>query len=114
MENPALRQQLAVQQNTISQSKLKHRDRQFWIWLTQLWPQWQSALIIVKPDTVIKWHRQGFKTYWRWKSKIKNPGRPKIEKEILDLIRQMSMENPIWGAPRIHSELKLVGFDVAE
>ena len=58
MENPALRQQLAVQQKTISRPRLKHRDRQFWIWLSQLWPQWQSAPIIVKPETVIKWHRQ--------------------------------------------------------
>ena len=62
LENLALHQQLAVQQKTISWPRLKHRDRQFWIWLSQLWPQWQSALIIVKPETVIKWHRQGFKT----------------------------------------------------
>ena len=106
MENLALRQQLTIQQRTIKRPKLKNKDRIFWSWLSQIWPDWKSNLIIVKPETVIKWHRQGFKLYWRWKSQSHKVGRPKISKEIRDLIRQMSRENPTWGAPRIQSELK--------
>lgn len=68
---------------------------------------------MVKPETVVKWHRQGFKLYWRWKSRSK-PGRPKISKEIRDLIKQMGRENPTWGAPRIHGELLLLGYDICE
>jgi len=114
LENLALRQQLAVQQLTIKRPRLKSMDRIFWSWLSQIWPQWKSALIVVKPETVIKWHRQGFKLYWRWKSRPSKVGRPRISKEICDLIRQMSQENPTWGAPRIQSELKLLGFEIAD
>jgi len=71
-------------------------------------------LIIVKPETVIKWNRQGFKLYWRWKSQTNKVGRPRIPKEIRDLIRQMSWENPTWGTPRIQSELKLLGYELAD
>jgi len=114
LENLALRQQLTVQQRTIKRPKLKRKDRIFWAWLSRIWPQWKSALIVVKPETVIKWHRQGFKLYWRWKSRPSKVGRPIISKEIRDLIRQMSQENPTWGAPRIQSELKLLGHEVAD
>jgi hypothetical protein len=81
--------------------------------LSQLWQDWREVLIIVKPETVIKWRRQGFKLYWRWKSKAP-VGRPKIDKEIRELIRKMSRENPLWGVPRIQAELRLLGFDLAE
>jgi transposase InsO family protein len=114
LENLALRQQLTVQQRTVKRLKLKRKDRIFWAWLSRIWPQWKSALIVVKPETVIKWHRQGFKLYWRWKSRSKKVGRPKVKKEIRDLIRQMSQENPTWGAPRIQSELKLLGFEIVD
>ena len=114
LENLALRQQLAVQQRTIKRPKLQNRDRRFWAWLSRLWPDWKSTLIIVKPETVVKWHRQKFKLYWRRKSQAGTVGRPKISQEIRDLIRQMSRENPTWGAPRIQSELKLLGFEVAD
>ncbi len=114
IENLALRQQLTIQQRTIKRPKLKRKDRIFWAWLSRTWPQWKSALIVVKPETVIKWHRQGFKLYWRWKSRPSKVGRPIISKEIRDLIRQMSQENPTWGAPRIQSELKLLGHEVAD
>ena len=67
-ENLALRQQLTVQQRTVKRPKLKSKDRVLWTWLSRIWPEWKSALIIVKPETVIKWNRQGFKLYWRWKS----------------------------------------------
>jgi len=114
LENLALRQQLTVQQRTIKHPKLKRKDRLFWAWLSHIWPQWKSALIVVKPETVIKWNRQGFKLYWRWKSRPSKVGRPKISKEIRDLIRQMSQEDPTWSAPRIQSELKLLGFEIAD
>ncbi len=110
----ALRQQVAVYQHTVKRPKLRTRDRVFWVWLSRLWSNWRSALAIVQPETVIQWHRQGFKLYWRWKSRARKPGRPLIEWEIRDLIRRMSRENPTWGAPRIVSELALLGHDVAE
>ena len=70
--------------------------------------------MIVQPDTVVKWHRQGFKLYWRWKSRRRKPGRPKIDQEIRDLIRRMCQESPTWGAPRTCSELHLLGYTVAQ
>ena len=114
VENLALRQQLAVCKQSVKRPKLRPRDRVFWVWLSRLWPNWRSALAIVQPESVIRWHRLGFKLYWRWKSRAGQPGRPPIEREIRDLIRRMSLENPTWGAPRILSELLLLGYDVAE
>jgi len=111
-EIAALRHQLAVIQYSTKRPKLRKRDRIFWVWLSKLWANWRSALLIVKPDTVVRWHRQGFRLYWRWKSR--KAGRPKVERELRDLIRRMSRENPTWGAPRIQSELDLLGYDVAE
>ena len=112
-ENLALRQQLAVLQVSAKRPKLRMRDHLFWVWLSRLWSGWRSCLMIVKPDTVIRWHRDGFKLYWRWKSRKKR-GRPKTEAEIRKLIRRMARENPLWGAPRIQSELALLGLTVAE
>jgi transposase InsO family protein len=110
----ALRQQVAVFKQSVKRPKLRPRDRVFWVLLSRLWPNWRSALAIVQPETVIKWHRMGFKLYWRWKSRPGKPGRPCIERQIRALIRRMSRENPMWGAPRILSELLLLGHDVAE
>ena len=107
-ENLALRQQLGVMQRSVKCPRLRQRDRVFWAWLSRLWADWQSSLMIVNPETVIRWHRDGFRLYWRWKSRGK-PGRPKIAAEIRSLIRRMSRENATWGAPRIHSELQLLG-----
>ena len=112
-ENIALRHQLAVLQRSVERPKIHRRDRILWSWLLRLWPRWQSVLLIVRPETVIGWHKQGFKLYWRWKSRAKQ-GRPCIERDIRDLIRRMSRENPTWGAPRIQSELRLLGHDVAD
>jgi hypothetical protein len=112
-ENLALRQQLAVLQRNTKPPKLRTSDRIFWAWLSRLWEGWRSALLIVQPQTVVKWHRQGFRLYWRFKSR-KKKGRPKIEAELRILIRKMSQENPTWGAPRILSELLLLGYSVAE
>ena len=84
-----------------------------WVWLSQLWRDWRSALLIVKPETVIAWHRRGFRLYWSWKSR--HPlGRPTVSREIIDLIRKMSLANPRWGAPRIHGELLKLGFALSE
>ena len=110
LENLALRQQLVVQQRSVARIKQQNQDCFFWSLLSQLWTDWKFNLFIVKPETVVKWHREGFKLYWRWESRSK-PGRPKVSKEIRDLIKQMSLENPTWGAPRIHSELFLLGYD---
>src|SRR5262252_10806093 len=112
-ENLALRQQMAVLNRKVHRPQLHRRDRFFWVLLSQLWKNWREVLIIVKPETVIKWHRQGFKLYWRWKSKAP-VGRPKIDKEIRELIGKMSRENPLWGVPRIQAELSLLGFEVAQ
>lgn len=113
-ENLALRQQLAVYQRKIKRPKLRKRDRLFWVCLSRLWSGWRSPLVLVQPATVVKWHRAGFRLYWRWKSRSKKIGRPKVEPAIRDLIRRMSRENPTWGAPHIQSELLLLGHDVAE
>ena len=113
LENLALRHQLMVLERTAKRPRLRKRDRLFWTWLARLWPGWKSVLVIVQPETVIRWHRQGFRLYWRWKSRKKN-GRPKIAFEVRELIRQMSRENPTWGAPRVRSEILLLGHDVAE
>lgn len=113
-ENLALRQQLAILKQKTELPRLRPRDRVFWVWLSKLWPKWRSVLVIVQPATVIRWHRKGFKLYWRWKSRGKNPGRPPIWREIRKLVRRMCRENPTWGAPRIQSELRLLGYDVSE
>jgi len=112
-ENLVLRQQLAVLQVSVRRPRLRKRDRIFWVWLSRLWSGWRSCLMIVRPETVVRWHREGFKRYWRWKSR-KKPGRPKTDAEIRELIRRMARENPTWGAPRIQSELALLGHTVAD
>ncbi len=107
-ENAMLRQQLIVLQRSVKRPHLCKRDRIWLSWLSKLWPGWRSALLIVQPETVVRWHRQGFKLYWRWRSR-KKPGRPTVDRKIRDLIRRMSRENPTWGARRILSELLLLG-----
>jgi len=87
--------------------------RLFWIMLRNVWPRWSDALAIVKPATVITWHRAGFRLYWRWRSR-RRIGRPRINQEIRILIRKMRVENPGWGAPKIHGELLKLGFNVSE
>lgn len=113
-ENLALRQQLAALHRQSKRPRLKKRDRIFWVWFSRLFRNWRSVLVIVQPATVIRWHQQGFKLYWRWKSRAKKPGRPQIWREIRDLVRQMCSENATWGVPRIHSEILLLGYDVSE
>jgi len=111
-ENLALRQQLAVVSRSAKRPRLRRRDRIFWVWISKVWRDWRSALVVVQPDTVVRWHRRGFKLYWHWKSR--NRGRPKIDPAVRTLIQRISRENPLWGAPRIQAELALLGHDVAE
>ena len=113
-ENLVLRQQLIVLRRSVKRPQLRNRDRLFWIVVSSLWKHWRSSLHILQPATVVRWHREGFKRYWRWRSRSKKPGRSIIDAEIRQLIRQMSTENPLWGAPRILSELQLLGYSVAE
>jgi len=112
-ENLALRQQVAVLQRSVKRARLRRRDRIFWVWLSRLWRGWRSSLLVVQPETVLRWHRRGFRLYWRWKSR-KRCGRPKLDAEIRVLIRRMSRENPTWGRRRIRAELHLLGYDVGE
>jgi transposase InsO family protein len=112
-ENLALRQQLIVLHRRTKRPRLKTKDRVFWLWLARFWDEWRESLIVVKPATVVRWHRQGFKYYWAWKSRHKG-GRPAIDPEVRDLIRRMSRANPLWGAPRIHGELLKLGIDLSE
>ncbi len=114
LENLALRQQLIVLRRGIKRPKLRAADRMFWVSLARVWSGWRSSLAIVNPDTVIRWHRMGFKLFWRWKSWVDTRGRPPIKPEVIVLIRRMSQENHTWGVPRIQSELRLLGYDVAE
>jgi len=112
LENLALRQQLVVQQRSIKRPKIKNRDRIFWIWLSRFWSDWRSSLIIVKPPTIIGWHKKGFKAYWKRKSR--RIGRPNIDWELIKLIRKIQKENSTWSAQRIQGELKKLGFDVCD
>ena len=114
LEKLALRQQLAVFKRKRPRPWLRQRDRLFWVLLASIWPDWRDALVIVKPATVIGWHRRGFKVFWTWKSRPRRAGRPRVPNEIRELIRRMCRENSLWGAPRIHGELLKLGIDVSE
>src|SRR5260370_31830427 len=111
----ALRHQLSVSQrsNHGRRFRLRATDRILGVWLSRLWAGWRSALVIVKPETVIAWHRQGFRFYWRWKWRHAE-GRPTVSQELRELIRRMGLANPRWGAPRIHGELLKLGIQVSQ
>ncbi len=111
----ALRHQLLVLQRSSRGHRLRlsWADRALWVWLSRLWNDWRSALLIVKPETVITWHRKGFRLYWRWNS-WGCKGRPSVSPEVRNLIRQMSLANPRWGAPRIHGELLKIGIEMSQ
>ena len=114
LENVALRQQIVVLKRSVKRAKIEDSDRVFWILMRRLLDSWRDALLIVKPETVIQWHRKGWKYFWRRKSLRGKPGRPPIEPAVIELIRRISRENVTWGAPRIASELALLGHQVAE
>jgi len=114
IENLFLRHQLNIAlRRAPHRLRLRTSDRTLLILMTWLWPSLIGLCRIVQPETILRWHRAGFRTYWRWKSRGR-PGRPKIERELRELIRRMSQENRLWGAPRIHGELLKLGFEVAE
>jgi hypothetical protein len=114
-ENLALRHQLLVLQRSTRGRRLRLQtaDRILWVWLSHLWQGWRWVVKIIQPETVLSWHRKGFRLYWTWKSRVR-VGRPPEPREIQDLIRIMSLTNPRWGAPRIHGELQKLGIDIGE
>src|SRR5215472_11158543 len=113
VENLFLRHQLTIALRRARRLRLHGSDRAVLVWLTRLWPSLIGLARVVQPDTILRWHRSGFRVYWRWKSRGR-PGRPSISRELRELIRRMSRENPLWGAPRIHGELLKLGFEIAE
>ena len=115
LEILALRHQINVlRRSQPVRVRLTTLDRFLWAWLLPLWSRWRSALIIVKPETVMAWHRRGFRLYWTWKSRQGRPGRPEVSHEVRELIRKMNVANPLWGAPRIHGELLKLGIEVSQ
>ena len=114
LENIALRHQLAVLNRSVKRPKTATADRVFWAWCCEVWSEWQSPLLIFRPETVIAWHRKGFRLFWNWKTRRGKPGRPAVPKEIRDLIRRISRENPLWGDPRVHGELMKLGIEIGE
>ncbi len=112
LENLVLRQQLAVLKHRHPRPRLTNGDRLFWILLSSVWSGWRECLHIVQPETLVRWHRQGFRYYWRWKSRGR--GRPKIDPEIRILVQRICRANPLWGAPRVHGELLKLGLKVSE
>jgi putative transposase len=114
LEILALRHQLQVLERSHPQRiRLTACDRLLWAWLSRVWAQWRSALVIVRPDTVVGWHRRGFRLLWAWKSRHRL-GRPTVSREVRALIRTMSETNPLWGTPRVHGELLKLGIDVSQ
>jgi len=114
LEILALRHQLQVlQRSRPRRLHLAKADRWLWVWLSVAWSGWRATLMIVKPETVIAWHRQGLRLFWRWKSR-RHSGRPPVATDVRCLIRRMSKENPLWGAPRIHGEFLTLGVDVSQ
>ena len=112
LEVLALRHQLHVlRRERPGRPRLFAIDRLFWVCLYRLWPRCLEAMVLVKPATVVQWHRQGFRLFWRWRSRS---GRPSVDRETRKIIRQISSANPLWGAPRIHGELLKLGIEVSQ
>src|SRR5262249_16144953 len=114
LENLALRQQLAILKRTQKRPAIGTKDRLFWVWLTRIWSEWRAPLLIVKPETVIGWHRKSFRLLWTKLSRRKIGGRPSVHSPSRGLIKQKAKTNPQWGAPRIHGELGKLGIEISE
>src|SRR3989449_1614437 len=112
LEILALRHQIVVLQRKTPKPKLKPTDRRLWVWLSQCWPRWRSALLIVKPTTVVDWHRRGFRWYWTWKVRHGHVGRPSVAKETRELIRTLSRNNSIWE--RREFVVNFLGIQISE
>src|SRR5712692_4477183 len=113
LENLALRQQVAILRRQVRRPKLTLADRLFWVGLMRTWDGWKDSLILVRPETVIRWFREGFKWYWTRRSR-RLVGRPGVDPELRSLVRTMAMANPLWGAPRIPGDLLRLGFEVSQ
>ena len=114
VENLFLRHQLNIAlRGAPRRLRLRGSDRALMVWMTWLWPSLLGLSRVVQPDTILRWHRAGFRAYWRWRSRAR-PGRPRVSRELRELIQRMSKQNPLWGAPRIHGELLKLGFEIAE
>src|SRR5467141_805075 len=112
LENLARRHQLHVlRRQRPGRLRLIAIDRLLWVWLYRLWPRCLDTMVLVKPATVVQWHRQCFRLFWRWRSRS---GRPSVDREIRKLIREMSSANPLWGSPRIHGELLKLGIEISQ
>jgi hypothetical protein len=114
LENLALRQQLVLLRRRSKRPQFGRLDRLFWLWLSHQWAGWRGALHVVRPQTVIRWHRQGFRAFWTWKSRRGLVGRPPVSPELAELVRTMALANPLWGSPRIHGELLKLGLEVSQ
>ena len=114
LENLALRQQLTAVKRATKRPPLRTRDRLFWIALARIWRNWRTALMLVQPDTVVRWHRDWLRRRWTRRSKPGPNGRPPVDQQIRVLVRAMAAANPLWGAPRIHGELRILGVEVSE
>src|ERR1700676_2448131 len=115
LENLVLRQQLVALKRKHPRPRLGVFDKMFWVLARRFWSCWKQSLILVTPETVVRWHRAGFRVYWRLISRARKPmGRKQTPKQVRELIFRMVAENPTWGAPRIHGELLMLGFDVSE
>ena len=114
LENLALRQRLAVLDRSVKRPRLSDLDRGLWVLLRRFWTEWAKVLVIVQPETVVRWHRAGFRRYWTWRSRRRRPGRPSVAPEVRALIREMSRANPLWGAPRVHGELAKLGISISQ
>lgn len=112
LDNVFLRKQLEIVNRSNKKLLIQNRDRFFFILMKRFSSHWKESLVIIKPETVINWHRKGFKIYWTWKSKRK--GRPRIDREIIQLIKQMANENQMWGIPRIHGEILKLWLNISE
>ncbi len=114
LENLALRQQLAVLKRRHPRPRLDLLDKLFWVAVRRFWSGWQQSLVVVTPETVVRWHWAGFRLYWELSSKVRRRvGRRQTSKEIQELIFRMVVENSTWGVPRIHGELLMLGLDVS-
>ena len=112
LENAVLRQQLAMYEHR-RRPQIRDADRLFWVVLARLWPRWREALVAVRPETVVRWHRAGWRRYWAWKSRTRRRGRPRIDPEARELIVRLARENRTWGAVRIQSGLRALGHEVS-
>ncbi len=112
LENLALRQQLVVLSRSSRRLRLTPDDRRFWSRLARQWTSWRSALVLVQPDTVVRWHRTAWRRYWTWKSRRCGPGRPRLAPELRALLQRLARQNPRWGSVRIRGELRKLGYEV--